>query len=69
MARSFTKYNSPTKNPTKGDIVVFSHHVGFFEGFVRKGNRNMVAVLGGNQSNQVKVSYFPVNRVLSYRKV
>jgi uncharacterized protein (TIGR02594 family) len=69
MARSFTKYNSPTKNPTKGDIVVFSHHVGFFEGFVKKGNRTMVAVLGGNQSNRVKVSYFPVSKVLSYRKV
>jgi uncharacterized protein (TIGR02594 family) len=69
MARSFSKYNSPTKNPQKGDIVVFNHHVGFFEGFVKKGNRTMVAVLGGNQSNRVKVSYFPVSSVISYRKV
>jgi uncharacterized protein (TIGR02594 family) len=69
MARSFSKYNSPTKNPQKGDIVVFNHHVGFFKGFVKKGNRTMVAVLGGNQSNRVKVSYFPVSSVISYRKV
>lgn len=69
MARSFSKYNSSTKSPQKGDIVVLKHHVGFFEGFVKKGNRNMVAVLGGNQSNRVKVSYFPVSSVISYRKV
>ena len=69
MARSFSKYNSPTKTPQKGDIVVFNHHVGFFEGFVKKGNKTMVAVLGGNQSNRVKVSYYPTNKVISYRKV
>lgn len=64
-AISFNKYKTPTKNPTKGDIVVFRHHVGFFQGF--SGNR--VAVLGGNQSNKVKVSYFSKSSVLSYRKV
>lgn len=68
-ARSFSKYNSATKTPSKGDIVVFRRHVGFFEGFVKKGNKTMVAVLGGNQSNRVKISYFPVKSVISYRKV
>lgn len=65
MAISFNKYKTPTKNPTKGDIVVFRHHVGFFQGF----SGNKVAVLGGNQSNKVKVSYFSKSAVLSYRKV
>lgn len=68
-AISFSKYNVPTKTPKTGDIVVFRHHVGFFKGFVTKKNRTMVAVLGGNQSNRVKVSYFPTRKVLSYRKV
>ena len=75
MAISFAKYKTATKNPQKGDIVVIrtgrsrrgrsSNHVGFFEGF--KGNK--VAVLGGNQSNRVKISYFSKSSVISYRKV
>lgn len=69
MARSFSKYNRATKNPQKGDIVVLKRHVGFFKGFVKKGNKTMVAVLGGNQSNRVKISYYPVSSVISYRKV
>jgi len=65
MAISFNKYKTPTKTPKKGDIVVFAHHVGFFQKF----SGNKVAVLGGNQSNKVKVSYFSKSSVLSYRKV
>ena len=75
LAISFTKYKTATSNPVKGDIVVIrtgrsrrgrsSNHVGIFEKFV--GNR--VAVLGGNQSNKVKISYFPKSSVISYRKV
>lgn len=64
-AISFAKYKSATKSPKKGDIVVFRSHVGFFQGF--SGNR--VAVLGGNQSNRIKVSYFNKNRVVSYRTI
>jgi uncharacterized protein (TIGR02594 family) len=75
LAISFTKYKTATSNPVKGDIVVIrtgrsrrgraGNHVGIFEKFV--GNR--VAVLGGNQSNKVKVSYFSKSSVISYRKV
>ena len=74
MAISFAKYKTATKNPQKGDIVVIrtgrsrrgsGNHVGIFEKFV--GNR--VAVLGGNQSNRVKISYFSKSSVISYRKV
>lgn len=65
-AASFAKYKSPTKTPKKGDIVVMRGHVGFFQSFVGKGR---VAVLGGNQSNRVKISAFSTRKVLSYRSV
>jgi uncharacterized protein (TIGR02594 family) len=73
MAISFAKYKSATSSPQKGDIVVLrtgrgrrgGNHVGFFQGF--SGNR--VAVLGGNQSNKVKVSYFSKSSVITYRRV
>lgn len=68
FAISFARYGTSTREPQRGDIVVFRSHVGFFEGYVMRGNKRFVAVLGGNQSNQVKVSYFPASRVLSYRK-
>jgi len=68
FAISFARYGQQTREPQKGDIVVFRSHVGFFEGFTTRGNKRYVAVLGGNQSNQVKVSYFPASRVLSYRR-
>lgn len=68
FAISFARYGVQTREPQKGDIVVFRSHVGFFEGYITRGNRRFVAVLGGNQSNQVKVSYFPASKVLSYRR-
>lgn len=56
------------KNARKGDIVVIrtkrGHHVGFYAG--RKDGR--VQVLGGNQSNMVKVSNFRVGSVQSVRR-
>jgi uncharacterized protein (TIGR02594 family) len=74
MAISFAKYKTATKTPQKGDIVVIragrggrgsGNHVGIFEKFVG----NKVAVLGGNQRNAVKISYFSKSSVISYRKV
>lgn len=56
------------KNARKGDIVVIrtkrGHHVGFYAG--RKNGR--VQVLGGNQSNMVKVSNFRVGSVQTVRR-
>jgi len=56
------------KNARKGDVVVIrtkrGHHVGFYAG--RKNGR--VQVLGGNQSNMVKVSNFRVGSVASVRR-
>lgn len=74
-ARSFTKYKTGTTNPQQGDIVVLRRkggsgaHVGIFKGFVSRNGRNMVAVLGGNQSNRVSVAYYPTSKVITYRRV
>jgi uncharacterized protein (TIGR02594 family) len=74
-ARSFLNYGTSTDSPSQGDIAVFARtddptkgHVGFFDGFVKKGNQTYVRVLGGNQKNSVKVSLFPASTVLGFRK-
>lgn len=69
QARSFLRYGVATRTPRKGDIVVLGRHVGFYEGHVTRNGRTYVAVLGGNQGNRVRTSYFPASRVLSYRRV
>lgn len=68
-AISFARYGNRVHAPTKGDIVVFRSHVGFFQGYVNRGGRTYVAVLGGNQNNRVQVSYFAKSRVVAYRRV
>lgn len=74
-AKSFTKYKTGTTNPSRGDIVVLRRkggsgaHVGIFKGFVNRNGRRMVAVVGGNQSNKVSVSYYSIGSVISYRRV
>lgn len=56
------------KNARKGDLVIVrtkrGHHVGFYAG--RKNGR--VQVLGGNQSNMVKISNFRAGSVQSVRR-
>ncbi len=56
------------KKARKGDLVIIrtkrGHHVGFYAG--RKGGR--VQVLGGNQSNMVKVTNFRASSVQSIRR-
>jgi uncharacterized protein (TIGR02594 family) len=68
QARSFLRYGVATREPKKGDIVVLVRHVGIFQEHIYRNGRKFVAVLGGNQSNRVKVSYFTANSVLSYRR-
>lgn len=68
-ASSFLKYGKETKNPRAGDIVVLGDHVGIYEGTTYIKGRKHVAVLGGNQKNGVRVSYFPASHVLTYRRV
>lgn len=56
------------KQARKGDVVLvrtsYGHHVGFFAGM--DGNR--VRVLGGNQSNQVKVSSYKAGSIRAIRR-
>lgn len=66
-AISFRHYGVKTNSPEIGDIVVLRGHVGFFAGFKIINGVKHVGILGGNQSNRVKVSYYPIKRVLSYR--
>jgi uncharacterized protein (TIGR02594 family) len=73
VARSFLLWGEETQTPQLGDIVVFwresrtswKGHIGFYIGEVA----GKVVTLGGNQSNEVNISRYPKETVLSYRKV
>lgn len=69
-ARSWMNAGLPVEDPVPGDIAVFWEgdpnpainwhgHVTQFKGFTRDGSG--IWCLGGNQSNQVKDSIYPVN--------
>lgn len=70
-AKSFVSWGKKTHAPKNGDVVVLKpgsrYHVGFYMGTVKRNGRTYIAVLGGNQSNQVKVSYYPASKVVAYR--
>lgn len=73
-ARSYMNWGVPVElaDAQEGDVVVFSRgdpngwqgHVGFF---VKRAGTN-VEVLGGNQSDAVSVSRYPVSRLLGVRR-
>jgi hypothetical protein len=42
-------------------------HVGFFYAFVDLNGSKMVAVLGGNQGKEVRISYYPISKIIAYR--
>lgn len=75
LARSYLEFGKEIDiyEAQKGDIVIFwrdspnswKGHVGFYEGY----DEIMIKVLGGNQSNQVKVSGYYRNRLLSVRRI
>jgi uncharacterized protein (TIGR02594 family) len=75
MARSFLAWGKPVAGqPSVGDVVVmrrgrnrYAGHVGFFYSFVDHNGQKMVAVLGGNQGKEVKISYYPISKVIAYR--
>lgn len=72
-ARSFLKIGAPVDVPKIGDVVVLWRkrknsvwgHVGFF---IRE-TPDFIYILGGNQSDRVKVSAYPKGRLLEYRRI
>lgn len=71
MARSWLNWGVPIAYPFPGCIVVLkrgkapSGHVGIFK--YRRSPGGWVHVVGGNQSDQVKVSLYAEANVLGYR--
>ena len=72
LARSFLRWGSPLKSPIPGCVVVLKRgkppfgHVAFFAGRTRAG---LIECIGGNQSDQVKISAYRESDVLGYRTV
>lgn len=69
-ARSWLKFGTPVDVPQEGDILILkrgnppSGHVGFYAGE----NEWYYSVLGGNQSDQVKVSQYKKADLLGIRR-
>lgn len=74
-ARSWINTGKTTTDPTPGDIVVFwresirswKGHVGIFMGFNHDNSK--VFCLGGNQNNEINISEYNADRVLSFRSL
>lgn len=72
-ARSWLKVGKKIESPNYGDIVVFwresksswKGHVGIYMGETS----TYILVLGGNQSNEVKMSLYSKSRLLGYRRL
>jgi len=67
-AKSFRDYGVKVSTPEVGDIVVFRSHVGIFVEYKQINDTLYIGVLGGNQSNSVKISYFPVKNIITIRR-
>ncbi len=73
MARSFMGWGEGVKEPTKGDVAVFSRgnpsgplgHVGFFDSYTPDGK---IKVLGGNQGNAVSYASYDPGSLLGFRR-
>ena len=70
-ARSWHQWGKKLRKPRPGCVVVLSRpnagpkagHVGFYAGETA----TKIKLLGGNQSNSVRITTYPKNRLLSYR--
>lgn len=67
-ALSWLDWGNPIKDPVKGCVVVFNHgqghgHVTFFD----HEKDGMLGCKGGNQNNQVKLSYYGHAELAGYR--
>jgi len=73
LARSYMNYGKEVAEPEVGDIVVYwrdredgwKGHVGFFVKF----DGDYIVTLGGNQDDAVNFKRYPIDMVLSYRRV
>ena len=70
LARSWLDWGKPLTTPQKGCIIITSRgkniqqgHVGFYY----SETSTHIRILGGNQSNQVKISNYPKTDKLGYR--
>jgi len=76
-AKSYLNWGTPTKTPTKGDVVVYNSmtgagpehgHVGFFDSFVQQGGKTYIRTLGGNQDGKVSYKNYPLDKVAGFRQ-
>lgn len=74
-ASSFINYGVRVSTPSQGDIVVIrsrssgsGKHVGIFYGYKTIRGVKHIGLLGGNQSNMVKVTYYPARSVIAIRR-
>lgn len=72
---SFIAWGHAVKSPEGGDVVVMKGvsrrsptHVGFFVGSALVNGRTYYKILGGNQGNMVRVSWFPAAKVIAIRR-
>jgi len=72
-ARSFLEIGEQVHTPKPGDIVVlwresptsWKGHVGFYI----NSTKDHIYVLGGNQSNEVNISPYPMERLVQFRRL
>lgn len=71
-ARSWLAVGQEVKEPQLGDIVILKRGTAAWEGhvgiYINEAN-GFINVLGGNQSDQVKISSFGKTNLLGYRKL
>ena len=77
MARSFLTWGDKIEPEyiQPGDVVVFPRgdqgwqgHVGFYIGTLEQNGVEYYLILGGNQSNEVNMDYFPAKSALGIRR-
>jgi uncharacterized protein (TIGR02594 family) len=75
LARSYLEWGRPVTQGRRGDVLVFQRgnsawqgHVGFFVREEQRNGKDGFIVLGGNQGNQVKESWYPKSRLLGIRR-
>ena len=66
-AKSWLAWGKELETPRRGCITVFSRNEGGHVGFYIGESSSGIAVLGGNQSNAVKITSYAKTRLLGYR--